>query len=185
MTTADVLHLHPIELPMLASDPRVRVVADVALDRLESCEPCVQRSFADAEDIETEIPAGRWRLTYHFRPGGPEHYTDLCGCDCGDQELDEVLNLHSCIGVVLHVPPYYLPGDRLRPAQTPPVSVDPDDDPEFLLYHSLRRLFQTLPNDAAADLTGPLGFEQCRKRVLKAVSELGINRAEQLRRGAA
>lgn len=169
---ADVAHLPThVQLPMLASDPRVRTFDDLEVDRLESCAQCVIRSYAENWAEDKPIPVGRMRVTYHLHEGGSEHESDLCGPDCCDVELDEVLNMHSCVGVRLHIPP---PSRFLS-------TVHPDDDGRVQELRALRQGIKRMRNDAQ-HMDGPGGFESAREKAVAYVEALVDDRIEQLRR---
>jgi hypothetical protein len=168
VTLSDLHPLHTVDLPSLASDERVTVLVDQESE-LESCEVCVQRNLQ--ADLTAVVPAGKWRLTYHLRPGGPEWHTDLCGSDCAQTELDEVLNLHHCVGVRLHIPvsPWVLP--------------HPDDDAMCQELVGLRQGIARMRNDGSNDAER-LGFESARNKAVAYVQALVNDRIEQLGRTA-
>ncbi len=167
---------HLADLPDIAAHPAVSVAYGLDLE-LSHCEVCAQSC--------SDVPPGRWRISWRFAPGKPEHTTDVCGKACGEDELSQLIGWKGICDITLNVPAlYFLPSGPRGSVETPPIPVDIEGDEIFNVYHDLKLFVQTMVNTATDEMTGPEGFRLARNRVLEAITSLGINRAEQLRRSA-
>jgi hypothetical protein len=171
VTAADVrrLPIH-VQLPMLATDDRVRVFDDLEVDALDECHACANRTDLP---LDAPIPDARMSLTFHWRMGGREQRVDVCAADCADAEMDDLLNLHHVVGMRLHIPPR----SRFLPSGTPRTPVAAVNVELPLIYDALIRVIRNAPNSATVDMSGRDGFEHCRHALMADF--------EQLRRGAA
>jgi len=91
----------PVELPLAAFDPRVRVATDLDPNCLGLCGECYE---------DDDVASGEWRISYKYAPEGQAYFTDVCGSMCADFHLRELLGIDQAqyrrpaIDVVLHVP---------------------------------------------------------------------------------
>jgi hypothetical protein len=156
---------------MLATDDRVRVFDDLEVDALDECHACANR--ADLP-LDAPIPDARMSLTFHWRMGGREQRVDVCGPDCADAEMDDLLNLHHVVGMRLHIPPRsrFLPVDPGGTPQTLVAAVNDEQDGLFEKIHELKVYVQTLPGGATDPATREV-MEAFRNKVLAAVEQLG------------
>ncbi len=167
------------ETPSLATHQDVTTTFDLNPDVLSrECVSCCLDPSVDAPGTPTmRVLYDCWDVT--------DQVSDMCGRHHCDEELTDLLQGRPEDGsprnIRLLLPAKWAPAVVLT---HPPVH--PEDDEIFQIYDSLRRFFDTtLRNDVAADMTGPEGFERAKDKVLEVLSGLCINRAEQLRRGAA
>jgi hypothetical protein len=153
------------ELPDLAFDSRVsRVYGGMELGGLQ-CSACAEGLGDPVQDATCYVSFDR--------AGMKDCRTYICSDPAHlREELAWLLRdrYDAPTNVVVHLP-----------AKSRPLPVaDEDSDPEFLLYHSLLKLVETMPNTATVDMSGRDGFEHARSKLRAFLAQLGLNRVEQL-----
>lgn len=157
------------DLPDLAYDSRVSRVYGIDVE-LDQCGQCAEGNGDPVQD-------GIMYLEFD-RAGYKGFRVHLCGMEHLRYELAWQLRerIDQPTNLRLHLPANLAP-PQLVPAL--PVA-DEDSDPEFLLYHSLLKLVETMPNTATVDMSGRDGFEHARSKLRAFLAQLGLNRVEQL-----
>jgi hypothetical protein len=156
------------ELPLAASLPEVDVQTTLRVPiELDSC-----GVHPDNPDAEIEIPHGRWRISHRFSEGASLRVVDVCGSECAQWELMDLLSW----GV------YEL--NLLLPSDWAETPLGAGEDPAFADIERCVEHLRSMRNTCRTG-EGWDGFEECRKAAIAAVSQIGVKRVGDLERSAA